>query len=78
MRHLAICLMMIATLMPAFAADATPSKPIDQMKWMLGTWEAQEGAGADAETVKLKAWLETKPRRVMTECITGNRRRRRS
>jgi hypothetical protein len=67
--------MMIATLMPAFAADATPSKPIDQMKWMLGAWEAQEGAGADAETVKLKAWLSPNGEAIFyqVDVVAGNK-----
>jgi hypothetical protein len=57
MRMLAVFLITIAMLVPTFAADAAQPKPIDQLKWMVGSWEAQEGSGADVETVKLKAWL---------------------
>lgn len=57
MRMLAVCLITSSMLVPAFAADAAQPRPIDQMKWMVGSWEAQEGSGADVVTVMLKAWL---------------------
>jgi hypothetical protein len=56
MKLLTLCIIALGTLLPAIAAD-TPSKPIDQMKWMIGTWDAIEGAGPDAETVRVKASL---------------------
>jgi|SRR5215470_18301670 len=36
---------------------AAGNQPIEQLKWMPGTWLATESSGADAETVILKAWL---------------------
>ena len=57
MRILARWLITILAVMPAFAADSTQPKPIDQLKWIIGSWEAQEGSKTDVETVKLKAWL---------------------
>ena len=75
MRHLAIFLIMVSTLIPAIAADTAQPKPLDQLKWMAGSWEAQEGSGADVETVKLKAWLSPNGQAIFyhVDVIDGNK-----
>jgi len=62
----AACMVLVAILCSAAAvrpqaatpAPATPlQSPIDKLHWMIGTWEGEEGAGAEKVTVRMKAWL---------------------
>jgi hypothetical protein len=57
LKAMAVAVLAATAVLSTYAADTSKPKPIDPLKWMVGSWEGQEGTGADAEIVKLKAWL---------------------
>ena len=55
MKRIILGFALLTLISPARAASE--GHPIDQLTWMVGTWQATEGSGADSQIVTLKAWL---------------------
>lgn len=57
LRWAAVVWLAVGAWAPRLHAEEAAAKPMERLRWMIGTWEGEEGTGEDKVTVRMKCWL---------------------